>query len=199
MERSYKAIASHKTPKVLGYHQPSTFTTVTADSSALCVMTDLRQVSAATITQEATLAEATKTMISRGVRLLLVVDVNDDVVGLITARDTLGDKPINLVRERSCKHSDLHVSDLMVQRENIDVLSMADVLHAKVGHIVSTLKSLGRQHALVVEKDATTHVTRIRGIFSATQIGRQLGVAVQTFEVANTFADIEKALLGQGL
>ncbi len=33
-----------------------------------------------------------------------------------------------------------------------------------------------------------------RGIFSATQIGRQLGVSVQPFDVANTFAEIERTL-----
>ena len=197
MERNYKALAAHKAPKTVGYHQPSTFTSVTMDSPALCVMTDLRQVSAATITPEATLAEATKTTISRGVRLLLVVDVNDDVVGLITARDTQGDRPIKLVQQRGCKYSDLHVGDLMIHKEDIDVLSVADVMHSKVGHIIATLKAWGRQHALVSEKDAVTHAVRIRGIFSATQIGRQMGIALQTFEVANTFADIEKALADQ--
>jgi hypothetical protein len=34
----------------------------------------------------------------------------------------------------------------------------------------------------------------IRGIFSASQVARQLGMEVQTFEVAQTFADIEAAL-----
>lgn len=196
MERTYKPLQPHKAPKGLGYTEPSTFTNVALDSPAMCVMTDLRQVSAATITADATLTEATKTMISRGVRLLLVVDVNDQVIGLITARDTHGDRPIKLVQERGFKHSELRVSDLMIAREDMDVLSVSDVLHSKVGHIISTLKDWGRQHALVAEKDPVTHVMRIRGIFSATQIGRQLGVALQTFEVANTFADIEKALAG---
>lgn len=195
MERQYKPLPAKKAPLETGYHQPSTFTNVTADSPALCVMTDLRQISAATITPEATLTEATKTMISRGVRLLLVVNADDHVVGLITARDTQGDRPIKLVQERSLKHSDLHVADLMIRREDIDMLDVSDILTARVGHIIATLKAWGRQHALVADKDPTTGVVRIRGIFSATQIGRQLGIPIQTFEVANTFADIEKALI----
>jgi hypothetical protein len=32
------------------------------------------------------------------------------------------------------------------------------------------------------------------GIFSATQIGRQLGMPIATFEVAHTFAEIEAEL-----
>jgi hypothetical protein len=88
------------------------------------------------------------------------------------------------------------VSDLMIRTEDIDMLDMKDVLHAEVGHIVASLEAWGRQHALVAERDALTGLTRIRGIFSATQIGRQLGVAVQPFDVAVTFADIARALAG---
>jgi hypothetical protein len=34
----------------------------------------------------------------------------------------------------------------------------------------------------------------VRGIFSASQIARQLGIAIQTTEVAQTFAEIGAAL-----
>jgi signal-transduction protein with cAMP-binding, CBS, and nucleotidyltransferase domain len=177
-QTSYKPLASRKAPKVLGYQQPSTFASVTASSPAIAVMTDLRQVTAATIGAEATLSDATRTMMARNVRLLLVVAADQSVVGLITARDTQGER----------------VSDLMIRTEDIDVLDTKDVLHAEVGQIVASLMAWGRQHALVAEQDAVSGVTRIRGIFSATQIGRQLGVAVQPFDVAVTFADIARAL-----
>jgi len=36
----------------------------------------------------------------------------------------------------------------------------------------------------------------VRGIFSATQIARQLGVALQTTEIARTFAQIESTFAG---
>ncbi|MDX9766246.1 MAG: hypothetical protein RBT51_02800, partial [Ectothiorhodospiraceae bacterium] len=96
--------------------------------------------------------------------------------------------------ERGCKYDDLKVRDLMIPRERIDLLDVGDVLRAEVGHIVATLKDWGRQHALVGDVDPQTGAMRIRGIFSATQIGRQLGLPIQTFEVAKTFADIQAAL-----
>jgi hypothetical protein len=196
MERmSYRPLPSRKAPKALGYQQPSTFASVTADSPAISVMTDLRQVSAATIVAEATLDEATRTMIARNVRLLLVVGADANVLGLITARDTQGERPIQWLHDRGGKHADLRVSDLMIAADSIDVLDIKDVLHAEVGHIVASLKKWGRQHALVAEGDPANGRIRIRGIFSATQIGRQLGVAVQPFDVAVTFADIERALV----
>jgi CBS domain-containing protein len=187
-------LQTFKAPPGTGYSQPSTFTLVRAESPALCVMTDLKQVSAATITPDATLAQANQTMISRGVRLLLVVNRDDEVLGLITYRDTQGEKPIQLIQARGGKHSDLQVADLMCPRERIELIDSADVLRAQVGDIVFTLKHTKRQHAVVGEKDPVTGQTRIRGIFSATQIGRQLGAAVQTFDIGSTFSEIEGLL-----
>lgn len=186
-----RALKTFPAPQGTSFSQPSTFTLVRADSPAPCVMTDLKQVSAATIGPKATLAQANQTMISRGVRLLLVVNNEDEVLGLITARDTQGEKPIKLIQERGGKHSELLVADLMCPRDSIDLIDAADVLRATVGDIVLTLKALHRQHALVGERDAVTGQVRIRGIFSATQIGRQLGAAIQTFDVGSTFSEIE--------
>ena len=58
----YKPLASRKAPKALGYQQPSTFASVSASSPAIAVMTDLRQVTAATIGAESTLSDATRTI-----------------------------------------------------------------------------------------------------------------------------------------
>ncbi len=189
-----RVLGTFKAPAGVGYVEPSTFTLVRADSPAMCVMTDFKQVSVATIGPEATLAQANQTMISRGVRLLLVIDRDDDVLGLITSRDTSGEKPIQLVQQSGVKFNDLLVSDLMCPREQIDLIDIRDVLTAKVADIVATLKSLHRQHALVGEHDPVSGKVRIRGIFSATQIGRQLGMAIQTFDVSSTFAEIEGLL-----
>ena len=197
MERThYRPLAARKAPKALRYQQPSTFTSVSAQSPAITVMTDLRQGSAATIGADATLADATRKMMARNVRLLLVVGADPCVVGLITARDTQGERPIQWLHDRGGNYADLRVNDLMIAAEDIDILDIKDVLRAEVGHIVATLQAWGRQHALVAEQDPTTQTTVIRGIFSATQIGRQLGVAVQPFDVAHTFADIARALAG---
>lgn len=195
MERSsYKPIRSHKLTPGTGHHQPGPVQLVRADSPAIEVMTDLQRVPAATIAADATLAEATQAMINRAVRLLFCVDKNGGLLGLITARDTMGERPIKLIQERGGKHGELQVRDLMVPADDIDVLDYADVMQAEVGHVVATLKSFGRQHALVVDRDPATGNETLRGIFSATQISRQLDVPVQPFEVARTFAEIEAAL-----
>lgn len=169
-------------------------TRLRADSPAIDAMTDLHKVAPATIDASANLAQANQTMIARGVRLLLVVDGKHEIVGLITARDIIGEKPVKLLRDHGGTHNALKVADLMVPRALIDVLEIAAVERAEVGHVVATLKERGRQHALVVARDALSGEEALRGIFSATQIGRLVGMPIHTFEIANTFAEIEANL-----
>ncbi|HUW35946.1 MAG TPA: CBS domain-containing protein [Rhodocyclaceae bacterium] len=167
---------------------------VKADSPAIAAMTDLRRIDAATIAASATLSQANQVMITRGVRLLLVLGADHQIEGLVTARDTLGEKPIKMLSENGGRHGELCVADLMVPRSAIDVFDIATVRRAEVGHIIATLKEVGRQHALVVERDAASGKEAVIGIFSATQIGRQLGVPVLTFEIAKTFVQIKAEL-----
>lgn len=195
MERTvFKPLTFRKLKLGASFIQPSTYRPVQADSPAIEVMTDLQRVSAATTHPEATLAQATNTMVARSVRLLLVTNPVGEILGLITSRDTIGDRPIKFIQENGGKHADLKVRDCMTHIENIQVLSMAEVLRAQVGHIVATLESVGRQHAMVVDIDPLSGEEAVRGIFSISQIGRQLGVSLQTVEVAKTFSEI-KAML----
>ena len=75
----------------------------------------------------------------------------------------------------------------------LDAFEMRHVEKAKVGHIVSSLQQSRRNHALVVQHDADGQ-SEIRGIFSLSQIARQLGVPLQLPEAAGSFAEIEAAL-----
>ncbi len=63
----------------------------------------------------------------------------------------------------------------MTGQESIIALNMISVRNAKVGHVVETLNQLKRQHILVVEIDEQTKAQRLRGLFSTSQISKQLG------------------------
>jgi CBS domain-containing protein len=177
---------------------------VTLESPALEAMTDLARVSPATIRPQAPLEGANQFMISRGVRLLLVIDVRDTVLGVLTATDVLGEKALRVAVERGIKRGELTVADLMAPAELVEVIAFADAQAARVGHVLETLRRAGRQHALVVDHDvvaASSPLERplrramVRGIFSVSQMARQLGVLLpQAGEVARTFAEIEAAL-----
>lgn len=91
------------------------------------------------------------------------------------------------------RHEELSVRDIMVATEQLDAVHLSDVLRSEVGHVVATLKDCGRQHALVMET-VEEGAMAVRGIFSASQIARQMGIPLQTAEVARTFAEIEAAI-----
>jgi len=194
MLRNYAVLNSSHLQPGSGFCQPSQSLPprVGFDDTAESVMTDLKQISAVLIHPGDGVDEANLRMLQRSVRLLLVVDETRKVVGLITATDILGEKPLQVIAERGCRREDVLVRDIMTPQHRLEVLRMADVRSAKVGHIVATLKKSGRQHAVVVDVDNGRQT--VRGLFSATQIARQLGVAIQTSEVARTFSEIEALL-----
>jgi CBS domain-containing protein len=171
--------------------QPTAPGRVTLDDPAFSVMTDLREVSAATTRHEETIDAAQAVMIRRGVRLLFVLARDGAVAGVITTTDLLGEKPLRFAQQRGISHKDILVEDIMTPASSIEALSMLDVAQMRVGHIVATLKDAGRKHLLVSEENGR----RVRGLFSASQVARQLGMEVQTFEVASSFAEIEAALV----
>jgi CBS domain-containing protein len=181
MTRNYHPLGAHRLQAGARYHLPGQDPErVRIDSPALAVMTDLRQIPAATIDLEAPLDAANRFMIRRGVRLLLVTDDSRQVLGLITSNDVLGEKPVQFALERGIKRQEIRVRDIMTPRERLEVLLHADLVRAEVGHIVD------------VSDDGK--VQTVRGIYSASQIARQLGVSIQTTEVAQTFAEIGAAL-----
>ncbi|HTP95369.1 MAG TPA: CBS domain-containing protein [Burkholderiales bacterium] len=195
MLRDYTTLPTMFMQAGAGFAQPSQALPeqVRVDDPAVLVMTDLKSVSAVLIRPTDTIDEALSRMKQRGVRLLLVADADRKVVGLITATDLLGEKPMQFARQGGVRHEDILVSDIMTPQARLEVLNLDDVLNAKVGHVVATLRKAGRQHAVVVEVDNNGRHT-VRGLFSASQIARQLGVAIQTTEVARTFAEIEAML-----
>ena len=193
MSREYTPLVSH--PLVPGAHLPepqrhagrSGF-----DSPALDLMTDFTIVPAATIEPSATVKEANLSMIRRAVRSLLVTDPDRRVVGIITATDLLGERPVRVALELKIAHTEVLVRDVMTPTERLEVLRFEDVESAKIGHVAAALAHAGRQHTLVVQTgpDGDT----VRGIFSLTHIAAALGIALQAPEIATTFADVEAAL-----
>jgi CBS-domain-containing membrane protein len=193
--RTYTALPMGSLPRRATFNEPAPGRAprVSLDAPALEVMTDLEQVTAVTIDPEASIEHAMRVMVRRNVRLLLVVNVDNEILGLITATDLLGEKPVQYMHEHGGSRADIQVRDLMTPHERLEVIEFEAVRTAKVGHVLATLRASGRQHALVLDAEERER-PRVRGIFSTSQLSRQLGETVQTGEVAYTFAEIEAAL-----
>lgn len=165
----------------------------TLDSAAILVMTDLTRVAAAVASPATTVEEANRYMMRRGVRMLLVLDEEESLAGIVTATDILGEKPVNLARERGVRYSEILVADVMTPVDRLDAFDLHTIEHACVGHVVASLQRSRRHHALVIQQDSQGNV-EVRGVFSLSQIARQLGTPLRLPEVADNFAEIEAAL-----
>lgn len=206
MEREYQPLPMRELGTGAGFRRPThpAAQRVSLDSPALAAMTELLRAAPATIRPQAPISGANQFMITRAVRLLLVTDDHENVLGVITATDLLSERPMRVATERGLRRDELTVADVMTPAEQVGVIDHADVEGARVGHVLETLRRAGRQHALVVDHDELApprplappgHRTMVRGIFSLSQIARQLGLSVQTGgEVARTFSEIEAAI-----
>jgi len=160
---------------------------------AIDVMTDLSKVSVVSVRAKTSMDKANAKMIRYGVRMLLVLDDSEQVAGLLTASDVLGEKPMRFLQNMGGTHADIMVRDIMSTVREIEALKIEDIRNSKVGNIVASLKKAHRQHALVVS-DAADGRQTVCGLFSITQIARQLGAQVQSFELASTFAEIDAVI-----
>ncbi|GAB4174531.1 MAG: hypothetical protein Fur0039_16500 [Rhodocyclaceae bacterium] len=195
MTREYAPIRSHAIEADATYQQPvlPVPRRVREDDPAVEVMTDFRRVRVVTVPPHVTMEYAYMRMKYNGVRLLPVVDEQNRVLGLITSTDVEGEAPLRIIHDRGIRRGEILVSDIMTPRSRIEVIDIADVERARVGDVVATFKASGRRHAMVVDRDEQGRQC-VRGLFSATQVGRQLGVEIQTSEIARSFAQVGSAL-----
>jgi CBS-domain-containing membrane protein len=195
LNQTYKALPVFPLQKGATFHKPSQAmpSHVTKGAPALSVMTDFTVVTAYIIFPLETIEAARAKMIHRGVRMLLVVDDQNHILGLVTSTDLTSEKPMQIIQTQGIRHSDVLVKDIMTPGEKLEVIAMDDVKTARVGDVVATLQAHGRQHALIFER-APDGSQVLRGIFSASQLGKMLGKPIHTVAVARTFAEIGEQL-----
>jgi predicted transcriptional regulator len=172
---------------------------VALQDRALDVMTDLRQRAPITVDSNVAIDQALRIMMLSGVRLVFVLDADSVLLGLVSSYDIQGEKPLRYLQSigcthKTCRREDIRVSDIMEPVHSWEVLSFADVCRATVSDVVSMFKRAGRSHLVVIEPadPPTQHV--VRGLLSATQVARRLGVTIEVHGNALTFAEIEEAL-----
>jgi CBS domain-containing protein len=163
------------------------------DDRAELAYTDLSQTRPFTVNPTATIEQVNDKMIACGVRLLFVTDVDEKLHGLVTYTDLFGDKPVRYIQEHGGTRGDILAQDVMTPLRSLEVLDIRDVLKARVGDIVETIKAVGRQHVLVCSTSLNIQQTII-GLFSSTHVEKLLGTRIEFSARAQNFADLERAL-----
>lgn len=194
MTNTYTRLPTRNLDKTAGLLRPACVLPdrVGLDNLALDVMTDFRRLTAFIATPGDTVGQAEERMLRRKVRLLFVMDAEDRVAGLVTSTDIHGEKPMQVVQSRGIRRDEVLVADIMTPVERLEAVDLDDIAHARVGHVLETLRARGRQHALVIENVEGRQM--VRGLLSLSQLCKQLRVNIETTEVANTFIEIKQQL-----
>ena len=173
---------------------PRKVISVSLEDPAISVMTDLMHVRAITVDSDQTITFAFELMRHVSVRMLVVIDRDGLLGGLITARDILGEKPINIMNSERISRDEIKVQQVMTSVATLNPFNFADVEHATVKDVIIKLREAGRQHAIVIESQDDADGYSLRGIFSITQIGSQLGMNISGDGHVQSFAEFEQLL-----
>ena len=177
-------------------HRPEPLIIAHLDDPALSVMTDFNQVTPSTIYADVPIDSALTQMRVLGEHVLLVIDQQDTVLGLISSGDIQGAKPVKIIQTRQIKRNDVLVRMVMTPQAEVTALTLDAVRHAKVGNIVTTLKDRKHHYALVVANaeitDNDENFQSICGLFSLSKIGNLLGLDVASlFPEAHSLAELQ--------
>lgn len=151
--------------------QPTEFADMSLKSPALQIFNDFRTNPPAILDAETKALNALDMMKHEHSAMKLVVDANQEMVGLISAAE-LSNQNIMQHVSKDIKASDLAVADLMRKRENLIALSYQQLEHCTVGDVLNTLQHNGEAYCVVV--DIEQH--QIRGVISARDIASRLHI-----------------------
>lgn len=162
------------------------------------VMTDLDQTPMVTVEADTQIDDALRLMKHAGVRSAIVVDERRHLLGLVTAYDILGEKPVRLLQSGGRAtpphgRAGITVAAVMEPVAQWQVIDISELQRYTVAAVVDTFRRTGRTHIAVVERTASGE-DRLRGLLSAAEVARRTGTDTSGLRAADTFAEIEQAV-----
>lgn len=171
--------------------QPDEFTELTINSPASEFFTDFKKHRPLTI-EGSTLSIDVETLMRKAhVRLMLVVDADNEFIGTISA-DDLSQQNFMIRIANGDRLQDIIVRDMMRPKREILALDIDQLERSSIADVIESLQRSGQQHCLVVDR---TH-DHIRGLISASDVARRLHMPIR-IEKVPTFVDIFKSIRPQ--
>jgi CBS-domain-containing membrane protein len=162
------------------------------DDPAVAVLSDFNEAPPHTISPDDPIDHALNEMKVKGVHILLVLN-KGQIEGLIGSEDILGEKPIKLIQHRRIQRNEVLVKMVMIPIEQTVAFDLETIQHARVGNIVNTMKQLQTHYALVIQTGEDKNTQIIRGLFSTSQISKQLHMEIaNSITKAKTFSEFQK-------
>jgi CBS domain-containing protein len=144
---------------------------VALSDPARSVMTDFNEHGIVSVRRDDTIDAALEHMRHAGVRSAFVLDEpRTRVLGLITAYDIMGEKPLRTAQEARMRRNEVLVRHLMESTLDWSVLRFEDLEHYTVADVQGAFRRSHRTHLPVVE--VANGGLRLRGVFSSAKLLR---------------------------
>ena len=141
---------------------------------AVTVMTDFREHASVTITETAKIDAALEHMKHTGVRSAFAIDhQNRVVVGMITAYDITGEKPMQYMQSAGIPRREVLVCDIMLALSELRVVDIKQIERATVADVSNLFGEWPLTHVPVMETNEDGE-RRLRGLLSAAKVKRLL-------------------------
>lgn len=168
--------------------RPEVVSDITLDSPALSVLTDFMYHEPMVADVDEPACDIEQKMLRNHVRMKLVVDKQNQFLGLISLDDLNAQEILKRVAQGYLRE-ELSAADFMRPKESLRALDYHELRYATVGDLVQILKDNPHQHYLVV--DRTLH--KIRGVISASDLARKLRLDINVNK-HSSFIDVYSAL-----
>lgn len=168
---------------------------------AWAILTDLQTAPSVVVPAAEPLRESLRLMQLAGVRMAFVVNATGGVIGMVTAADLQGERPMLAARSRMVSHPDLCVADVMTLVRDWPSVEVERLPKARVGDIVATFQATGQRYLIVTERVPATadrpgpaSSIAVRGVFSASRAERALGHPIDQHLRSRSFSELAAAL-----
>jgi hypothetical protein len=171
---------------------PKVQRTAQPDDPALSLLTDLHHSACVVASHRDGLDQTMHLMMRAGVRMVFVSGVDGTLVGMVSADDIQGERPVQRASSHQVPHKELTVADVMVPVTQWDTIELSQVRTAHLGDIVQTMHEHGLRYLLVTQRKGGH--TMMRGLFSARRLEMAMNTVIEPDLHSRSFAELEQVL-----
>ncbi len=169
--------------------------TLTNDAAASELLKDFYRQAPVIARSSREIQEVRKTLDVTGETFCVVINRNDEVVGILPLKDLVGSWPMSLASQRGSTIADIVARDVMRPVWSLPTIEISRLQGLKVDELISIFNGLHSDYLLVTNTVAVGAEEQvIHGLLSADDLSRRLGIQVNPAPGPGSFSDIVHAV-----
>jgi len=169
--------------------------TLTNDAAASELLKDFTRQAPVIVRSSREIQEVKKTLDVSGETFCVVINRNDEVVGILTLKDLIGSWPMSLANQRGSTIADIVARDIMRPVWSLPTIELGKLQDLKIDELIAIFKGLHSDYLLVMDTVAVGAEEQvICGLLSSDDLSRRLGIRVTPDPGPGSFSDIVHAV-----